>query len=141
MFGFHWHFIAAQIAATYVAMTENFFLNNLVTWRDRSLRGMRLVSGLASFWLACSFGAWANVIFARALLPVRRPLVPGRHRRHHPQLRLELLHLQPLHLATPPTHPPSRPHRIRCLQHRHPQLMSSAKGAAQINNDPVSASR
>ena len=67
MFGLHWHFLAAQIAATYVAMTENYFLNNLVTWRDRSLRGLRLISGLASFWIACSFGAWANVIFARAL--------------------------------------------------------------------------
>jgi dolichol-phosphate mannosyltransferase len=67
MFGFHWHFIGAQIAATYVAMTENFFFNNLFTWRDRKLRGMMLVSGMASFWLACSFGAWANVIFARAL--------------------------------------------------------------------------
>jgi len=32
------------------------------------LRGVRLLSGVASFWLACSFGAWANVIFARALL-------------------------------------------------------------------------
>jgi dolichol-phosphate mannosyltransferase len=68
MFGFHWHFLAAQITATYIAMTENFFLNNLVTWRDRSLRGVRLVTGMASFWLACSFGAWANVIFARSLL-------------------------------------------------------------------------
>ncbi len=66
--GLHWHFLAAQIAATYVAMTENFFLNNLVTWHDRTLRGTRLVSGLASFWVACSFGAWANVIFARTLL-------------------------------------------------------------------------
>jgi dolichol-phosphate mannosyltransferase len=68
IFGLHWHFLAAQIAATYVAMTENFFLNNLVTWRDRSLRGTRLITGLASFWLACSFGAWANVVFARAVL-------------------------------------------------------------------------
>ena len=68
MFHLGWHFLAAQVAATYVAMTENFFLNNLVTWRDRSLRGLRLVSGLASFMLACSFGAWANVIFARSLL-------------------------------------------------------------------------
>jgi dolichol-phosphate mannosyltransferase len=68
MFAFHWHFLAAQLAATYIAMTENFFLNNLITWRDRSLRGLRLVTGLASFWIACSFGAWANVIFARALL-------------------------------------------------------------------------
>jgi dolichol-phosphate mannosyltransferase len=66
--GFHLHFLAAQVAATFVAMTENFFLNNLITYRDRSLRGARLLSGVASFWLACSFGAWANVIFARALL-------------------------------------------------------------------------
>jgi dolichol-phosphate mannosyltransferase len=66
--GFHLHFLTAQIVATFVAMTENFFLNNLITYRDRSLRGARLLSGVASFWLACSFGAWANVIFARALL-------------------------------------------------------------------------
>jgi dolichol-phosphate mannosyltransferase len=65
---FHLHFIPAQIAATYVAMTENFFLNNLITYRDRSLRGIHLLSGMASFWVACSFGAWANVIFAHALL-------------------------------------------------------------------------
>jgi len=65
---FHVAFFPAQIVATYVAMTENFFLNNLVTYRDRSLRGMRLLVGMVSFWLACSPGAWANVIFARALL-------------------------------------------------------------------------
>jgi dolichol-phosphate mannosyltransferase len=66
--GAHLHFFAAQVTATFVAMTENFFLNNLITYRDRSLRGARLLSGLASFWLACSFGAWANVVFARTLL-------------------------------------------------------------------------
>ncbi len=63
----HLSFWLAQSIATLVAMTENFFLNNLVTYRDRSLRGARLLSGLASFWLACSFGAWASVIFARSL--------------------------------------------------------------------------
>lgn len=68
LFAMHFSFIPAQIIATGVAMTANFFLNNLVTYRDRSLRGMSLVSGLASFWVACSFGAWANVVFARALL-------------------------------------------------------------------------
>ena len=66
-YGFHCRFIEAQIIATYLAMTENFFLNNLITWRDRKLKGMMLLSGMASFWLACSFGAWANAIFARAL--------------------------------------------------------------------------
>jgi dolichol-phosphate mannosyltransferase len=66
--GFHLHFLTAQVMATFVAMTENFFLNNLITYRDRSLRGAHLLTGVASFWLACSFGAWANVVFARALL-------------------------------------------------------------------------
>ena len=65
---FHLYFYTAQIIATYVAMTENFFLNNLITYRDRSLRGVRLLYGLISFCLACSFGAWANLLFARALL-------------------------------------------------------------------------
>lgn len=67
LYGAHERFIVAQAVATAIAMVENFFLNNLVTYRDRSLRGMRLVSGLASFCVACSFGAWANVVFARAL--------------------------------------------------------------------------
>jgi dolichol-phosphate mannosyltransferase len=74
IYGFHWRFIPAQIAATYIAMTENFFLNNLITWRDRSLRGLRLIGGLVSFWLACSFGALANVIFAGGLLRYHAPL-------------------------------------------------------------------
>lgn len=68
LFGLHWHFLAAQITATYIAMTENFFLNNIITWHDRSLRGAKLFSGLASFCLVCSFGAWANVVFAHSLL-------------------------------------------------------------------------
>jgi dolichol-phosphate mannosyltransferase len=65
---FHLQFLPAQAIATYIAMTENFFLNNLITYRDRSLRGGHLITGLASFWVACSFGAWANVTFAHALL-------------------------------------------------------------------------
>jgi dolichol-phosphate mannosyltransferase len=65
---FRVHFVPAQIASTFLAMTENFFLNNMVTYRDRRFRGARLVTGFARFTLACSFGAWANVIFARALV-------------------------------------------------------------------------
>jgi len=68
LFVLHWSFLSAQITATYLAMTANFFLNNLVTWRDRSLRGLHIVSGLISFCLACSFGAWANAVFSRELL-------------------------------------------------------------------------
>jgi dolichol-phosphate mannosyltransferase len=65
---FHASFTTAQIAATIVAMTENFFLNNLITYRDRKLRGLYLVWGLISFWTACSLGAWANLVFAKSLL-------------------------------------------------------------------------
>jgi dolichol-phosphate mannosyltransferase len=67
LYGLHLHFIAGQAIATTVAMVENFFLNNLITYRDRSLRGLRRLTGLASFCVACSFGAWANVIIARSL--------------------------------------------------------------------------
>jgi len=71
----HWSFNEAQSVAAFVAMTENFFVNNLITYRDRSLHGARLVTGLMSFWLACSFGAWANVSFARSLLESGMPWI------------------------------------------------------------------
>ena len=64
----HEPFFRAQILATYIAMTANFFFNNAITYRDRSLHGLRLLRGLLSFWLVCSFGAWSSVVFARALL-------------------------------------------------------------------------
>ena len=54
-------FTKAQATATLVAMTSNFFLNNLFTYRDQRLRGVRLVRGLVSFYLICSVGAIGNV--------------------------------------------------------------------------------
>ena len=54
-------FLSAQSAATLVAMTSNFVLNNLLTYRDMRLRGWRLLRGWFSFVLACSVGALANV--------------------------------------------------------------------------------
>nr|WP_099059828.1 glycosyltransferase family 2 protein [Rhizobium sp. ACO-34A] len=54
-------FSPAQVTAAYVAMTGNFFLNNILTYRDRRLRGWRLIPGLASFWVVCSIGVIANV--------------------------------------------------------------------------------
>ncbi len=64
----HVHFVTAQVTATFVAMLENFALNNAFTFRDRRFRGLRLLTGGARFVLACSFGAWANVVFAASLL-------------------------------------------------------------------------
>lgn len=60
-------FVTGQAAAALVAMTTNFFLNNLLTYRDMRLRGRRLVWGWVSFVLACSVGAIANVGIATYL--------------------------------------------------------------------------
>lgn len=57
-------FFPAQLVATVVAMTVNFFLNNLVTFRDRRLHGRSLLLGLLSFYAACTFGAWANIVLS-----------------------------------------------------------------------------
>lgn len=54
-------FLAGQSAATLVAMTSNFFLNNIITYRDMRLRGRQLLWGWLSFVAACSVGALANV--------------------------------------------------------------------------------
>lgn len=60
-------FILAQSVATMVAMTCNYLLNNLLTYRDMRLRGWRLLSGWLSFTLVCSIGALANVGIAAYL--------------------------------------------------------------------------
>ena len=60
-------FLTGQSAATLVAMTSNFFLNNLLTYRDMRLKGRALIWGWVSFTLACSVGALANVGIATYL--------------------------------------------------------------------------
>jgi len=64
---FTWSFVPAQVIATFIAMIENFLLNNALTFRSRRLQGLQMLTGGARFVAACSFGAWANIIFARAL--------------------------------------------------------------------------
>jgi dolichol-phosphate mannosyltransferase len=54
-------FLAAQILAVLSAMTFNFFLNNIFTYRDRRLVGWQMVRGLAGFYAVCLVGAVANV--------------------------------------------------------------------------------
>jgi dolichol-phosphate mannosyltransferase len=54
-------FTSAQTLATVCAMTFNFFLNNVFTYRDRRVRGWRLVPGLLSFYAVCGLGVVANV--------------------------------------------------------------------------------
>ena len=58
------HFLQSHIFSIGIAMTSNFFLNNLLTYKDRSLLGKNYLKGLLSFYLICSAGALANVAVA-----------------------------------------------------------------------------
>ncbi|MGN7613668.1 glycosyltransferase [Magnetococcales bacterium HHB-1] len=60
-------FFISNIIATLVAMTSNFLLNNLLTYRDVRLHGWSLLKGWISFVLSCSIGAIANVGIANYL--------------------------------------------------------------------------
>lgn len=65
-------FVVGQTVATIGAMTFNFVLNNMLTYRDRRLHGARaLVLGWISFCLVCSVGALANVGVAAFLFEVQ----------------------------------------------------------------------
>lgn len=58
---FNWQpFAIAQFAATLIAMTGNFFMNNAFTYRDKRLKGWKLLPGWLSFCAASSVGLIAN---------------------------------------------------------------------------------
>ena len=57
----HLSFGAAQTAATVAAITWNFVLNNMFTYRDQRLSGVQFVTGLIRFQLICAVGALSNV--------------------------------------------------------------------------------
>ncbi|WP_439575226.1 glycosyltransferase [Phreatobacter sp.] len=61
LLGLGMHFSWAQAAATVVAMTSNFVMNNAFTYRDAQLKGGRFWSGLVLFYAVCSIGAFGNV--------------------------------------------------------------------------------
>lgn len=54
-------FEAAQTLATACAMTSNFYVNNLFTYRDMMLRGWSALWGLLRFYAVCGIGAIANI--------------------------------------------------------------------------------
>lgn len=54
-------FVAAETFAVAGAITTNFLLNNVLTYHDRRLRGMKLLFGWLSFIAVCAVGAAANV--------------------------------------------------------------------------------
>jgi len=66
--GLNFAFTAGQTAATFAAMTFNFFFNNAFTYRDKRLRGLwPILGGLLSFYAVCSLGAISNVGIASFL--------------------------------------------------------------------------
>jgi dolichol-phosphate mannosyltransferase len=60
-------FETEQTMATVVAMTFNFELNNVITYRDQRLKGPGLWRGLLLFMVVCGFGAIANIGIAQVL--------------------------------------------------------------------------
>jgi dolichol-phosphate mannosyltransferase len=65
-------FRAAQLIATFAAMSSNFLLNNELTYRDRRLKGFGMARGFVLFCLVCSVGVLANVDLASWLYGVRQ---------------------------------------------------------------------
>ena len=60
-------FGTAQTVATLIATSSNFFLNNMLTYRDQRLKGGRLLVGWITFNLVCGIGALTNVNIANYL--------------------------------------------------------------------------
>jgi dolichol-phosphate mannosyltransferase len=59
-------FPLSQAIGTVCAMTTNFLFNNMLTYRDQRLQGLKLINGLLSFYAVCGIGAVANVGIATA---------------------------------------------------------------------------
>ncbi len=54
-------FVWAQTLATVVAMTWNFFINNMLTYSNAKLHGGRAFLGLLQFYAVCGIGAIPNI--------------------------------------------------------------------------------
>ena len=65
-------FVVAQSTAVVAAMTWNFILNNLITYRDQRLRGAAFFAGLASFYAIGAVGAFANIGIAQMMFETGR---------------------------------------------------------------------
>lgn len=66
-------FAAAQAVAVLTAIAFNFLLNNMTTYRDRRLRGLRMIGGLLSFYAVCGVGALASIGAGSAVYAAGHP--------------------------------------------------------------------
>ena len=64
-------FVWAQSIGTIAAIASNYFINNILTYRDRRLKGSKFVVGLLKFYAVCGIGAIANVGIASAIFDGR----------------------------------------------------------------------
>ena len=61
-------FANANLSAAITAMTFNFFVNNLLTYRDKRIRGFwPIMRGLITFYAVCAIGTVSNVGVAAML--------------------------------------------------------------------------
>jgi dolichol-phosphate mannosyltransferase len=60
-------FWVSQMVAAFSAMTANFILNNIFTYRDRRITGVSVIRGLLFFYLLCSGGFMINMAIALQL--------------------------------------------------------------------------
>lgn len=63
-------FAWAQFTAIILAMTCNYYVNNLVTYREDPLRGLQWFRGLLTFYAACGLGAFVNFTTALYLFDI-----------------------------------------------------------------------
>jgi dolichol-phosphate mannosyltransferase len=73
----HRTFVEGQAVATLFAMTFNFAVNNVLTYRDRRLVGKAWLRGWLSFVLACSIGGLANLGVAYTVYGLGRGWFPA----------------------------------------------------------------
>ena len=66
-------FVISQAAAAIIAMTQNYLINNVFTYRDKRQHGRALLSGLARFYLICGAGAVVSVVLADFLFDLAVP--------------------------------------------------------------------
>lgn len=67
----HTSFPVAQSIGTFAALTSNFLLNNMLTYRDRRLRGWSMLTGFLGFCAIGAVGAVTNVGLASWLYSER----------------------------------------------------------------------
>ncbi|ESQ91759.1 glycosyl transferase family 2 [Asticcacaulis sp. AC460] len=56
--------VVSYSLAILISMTWNFFINNILTFRDKRLQGWGLLRGLLGFYVACSVGALISLALA-----------------------------------------------------------------------------